>query len=52
MEADARRPIVGGPKGNKHVLKHGRYTAEAIAERREIRELIRAMRALACQEHV
>jgi hypothetical protein len=34
------------PKGNKHALKHGRYTAEAIASRREIAALIRAMRAL------
>jgi hypothetical protein len=44
--------LKGGPKGNKHALKHGRYTAEAMAGRREIRELIRAMRALARQEHV
>ena len=26
----------GAPKGNKNALKHGRYTAEAIARRREI----------------
>ena len=37
----------GAPKGNKHALKHGRYTGEAIARRREIRELLRAMKALA-----
>jgi hypothetical protein len=29
-------------------LKHGRYTAEAIARRREVAALIRAMHALAC----
>ncbi len=35
----------GAPKGNKNALKHGRYTAEAIARRREVAELIRvAMR--------
>jgi hypothetical protein len=38
----------GAPKGNRNALKHGRYTAEAIANRREIAALIRAMRALAC----
>ena len=37
----------GAPKGNKNALKHGRYTAEAIASRREVAALIRAMRALA-----
>jgi hypothetical protein len=36
----------GAPKGNKRALKHGRYTAEAIARRYEIRELLRAMNAL------
>ncbi len=37
----------GAPKGNKNALKHGRYTAEAIASRRELAVLIRTMRALA-----
>ena len=37
----------GAPKGNRNALKHGRYTAEAIAGRREIAELVRAMKALA-----
>jgi hypothetical protein len=37
----------GAPKGNKNALKHGRYTAEAIAGRRQIAELVRAMKALA-----
>jgi hypothetical protein len=35
------------PKGNKNALKHGRYTAEAIARRRQISRLLRAMKALA-----
>jgi hypothetical protein len=37
----------GAPKGNKNALKHGRYTTEAIARRREISGLLRAMKALA-----
>ena len=37
----------GAPKGNKNALKHGRYTAEAIARRREIAMLLRAAKALA-----
>lgn len=37
----------GAPKGNRNALKHGRYAAEAIASRREVAALIRAMRALA-----
>jgi hypothetical protein len=40
----------GGPRGNKHALKHGRYSAQAIASRREVAALIRAMRALATEE--
>jgi hypothetical protein len=40
----------GGPspsaaKGNKHALKHGRYSAEAIARRKSISSLISAMRS-------
>jgi hypothetical protein len=42
--------LKGGPRGNNHALKHGRYSAEAIAGRREIAALIRAMRALATEE--
>jgi hypothetical protein len=38
----------GAPKGNRNAFKHGRYTAEAIASRREVAALIQAMRALAC----
>ena len=37
----------GAPKGNKNAYKHGRYTAEAIANRRELATLLRAMKALA-----
>jgi hypothetical protein len=37
----------GAPKGNKNALKHGLYTAEGIARRREISALMRAMKALA-----
>ena len=38
---DARRRIAGASKGNKNALKHGRYTAETIANRREIAALVR-----------
>ena len=37
----------GAPKGNKNALKHGHYTAEAIANRRHIATLLRAMRTVA-----
>ena len=30
----------GAPKGNKNALKHGLYTKEAIAKRRELGELL------------
>ena len=33
------------PKGNRNAFKHGRYSAETIARRREISALIRAGRA-------
>jgi uncharacterized protein YjcR len=36
----------GAPGGNKNALKHGRYTTEALASRREIAALIRAIREL------
>jgi hypothetical protein len=36
----------GAPKGNKNAFKHGHYTAEAIATRREIANLLRDARAL------
>lgn len=34
----------GALKGNSHAFKHGRYTAEAIAERRLFAELLREMK--------
>jgi hypothetical protein len=34
----------GGQPGNHNALKHGLYTAEAIARRREVAALIRACR--------
>jgi hypothetical protein len=34
----------GAPTGNTNALKHGRYTAEAIAQRRQLSELIRMAR--------
>lgn len=37
----------GAPKGNRNAFKHGRYTTEALARRREVAALIRTMRALA-----
>jgi hypothetical protein len=39
----------GAPRGNKNALKHGHYTAEAIAQRREISDFLRAMKAPAKQ---
>ncbi len=38
-------PGSGAPLGNKNRLVHGRYTREAIAERRFVRELLREARA-------
>jgi hypothetical protein len=38
-------PGSGAPSGNKNALRHGHYTAEAIARRRELAELIRMARA-------
>jgi hypothetical protein len=40
-------PSPGAPKGNQNAFKHGLYTAEAIANRRQIAALLRTMRALA-----
>ncbi len=36
----------GAPIGNNNALKHGLYSAEAIARRREVAEHIRSMRGL------
>ena len=35
---------VGAPRGNQNALKHGRCTAEAVAQRREVAALLRACR--------
>jgi hypothetical protein len=43
-------PSPGAPKGNRNALKHGRYTADAIARRREIGALLRAVRTLITEE--
>jgi hypothetical protein len=45
-------PSPGAPKGNRNNFQHERYSAGAIAVRRKIRELDRAMRALVRQEQV
>jgi hypothetical protein len=37
----------GAPRGNQNAFKHGRYSAEAIANRREIAALLREMKATA-----
>ena len=37
----------GGQPGNKHALKHGRYSTEAVHERRDYRELMLAFQQLA-----
>jgi uncharacterized protein YjcR len=34
----------GAPVGNKNAFRHGHYSAEAIARRRELSELIRIAR--------
>jgi hypothetical protein len=35
----------GAPVGNQNALKHGQFTRAAIAERRQLRQLIRESRA-------
>jgi hypothetical protein len=42
-------PGSGAPRGNKNALKHGRYTREAIAEGKRIRELVQQSRKLLLQ---
>ena len=53
VTCDAERPVPdaggkspGAPKGNKHALKHARYTGDAITSRREIAGLLRQARSL------
>jgi uncharacterized protein YjcR len=41
----------GAPKGNRNALKHGRYTAGAIARRRQISHSLRLMKAWAANGH-
>ena len=39
-------PSPGPPKGNQNALKHGYYSAEAIARRREVAALLRVIRKM------
>jgi hypothetical protein len=39
-------PGSGAPRGNKNAFKHGLYSGEAIAERRQIQDLLRQSRKL------
>jgi uncharacterized protein YjcR len=39
-------PGSGAPRGNKNAVKHGLYTKEAKAQRRQISELMRQSREL------
>jgi len=36
----------GAPKSNRNAWKHGHYSADAIEERRRLRELLRECRGL------
>jgi len=40
-------PGSGAPRGNQNALKHGRYSARAIAWRRSLQNLIRESRRIA-----
>jgi hypothetical protein len=39
-------PGSGAPRGNQNGLKHGRFTRQALVERRQLRDLLRQSRAL------
>ena len=39
-------PGSGAPRGNKNAFKHGIFTREAIAERRQLGRLVRRSREL------
>ena len=45
IDSDGGAAGSGAPIGNKNALRHGHYTAEAIAERRVVAALIRLSRA-------
>ena len=47
--SDAWGSSPGAPKGNRNAFKHGRYSAETIARRREVAALVQAMRVLAAK---
>lgn len=42
----------GAPKGNKNALKHGRYSAEAVSMRRELKALLREITLLTAKADV
>jgi hypothetical protein len=35
---------IGAPPGNRNAFRHGRYSAEAIAQRRKVAALLRTCR--------
>jgi uncharacterized protein YjcR len=39
-------PESGAPLGNQNALKHGRFTRQAIEERRRLQDLLRKSRSL------
>jgi uncharacterized protein YjcR len=42
-------PGSGAPRGNKNALKHGRYSAKAIARRRYLHHLISESRRISAE---
>jgi hypothetical protein len=42
-------PGSGAPRGNWNALKHGRYTREAFARRKRVRDLVQQTRKLMLQ---
>jgi hypothetical protein len=44
---DARRQVARSAKGNRNALRHGLYTADAIARRQELSKAVRMMKGLA-----
>jgi hypothetical protein len=46
---DALGASTGAPNGNAHSLKHGQFTAEAIAERRMFATPVRDMKGVVKQ---